>query len=1060
MSFPCRWPRGATVAVLGLLVAIGFSVSARPAHGAQANRLTVVYPFRVPAVAAAGDYARASIPGCGRLRRVGEPAVPFRTARILLPQDTRIVAAEARLLEAERPIGLARPLEFGRLAVPLGADAQRVATARALDKPKPDIYGRDAAYPARRVEVVGTQRMCGYTIAILRLYPARYAPRQRRLLFCPRLEVELTLAPQAAGAAAAQAIAPRPADAARVALLVDNPEDLGVQPAASATEQTAQGAAIYDYLLVTSAALLPYFQPLIDQKIADGLAVLTATMESIDPGYPASPDPELLRAYIRDAYQNSGITYVLLGGDKNTVPVRGVHGHVEGAAAKALGDYTDNNIPCDLYYACLDGTWNFDGDAIWGEPGDGDGGGDVDLLAEVYIGRAPVDTSTKVQRFVAKIVNYEQNGHPNPWNALFLGESLGDGAQGGDGLDPLLPHFSSYDIEWLDDRVSTWSGTGDCLPALNQSPHLVAHSGHANWSYVMRLTNSNLSGLTNTGHFLVHSIGCYSGAFDYSDCIAEEFIKRNAYGAFAVIMNSRYGWYNPSHEWMFSGEFQEAFFDRLLDQGYTNIGVAHQLAKHDMLGQVEHSDGDGGMVYRWCYFEITLFGDPHLALNTSVPETRALTVQAYDATPGVEEAIEGVTIGVSPPPDVVTEATTSYDIGSSVTLTAPEAHGALSFLRWRLDGADQPAGQRELALTMDDDHEVVAVYFTPGILVQPTSGLETDEGGGTAEFTVVLGAEPTADVTIGLSSSDPTEGTVSPASVTFTDADWDQPQTVTVTGVDDGELDGFVGYTILTAPAESGDPGFNGSDPPDVAVINYDNEVLDLRLDFGTSSSPLAGGWTRVTNATSYSAAKGYGWQSSVRLLSADRGTGSDVERDFNYVRSGTFAVDVPPGTFEVTVTLGDLGPYAHEQMGVYLEGVQVDVVSAAAGQVVTRTYQVAVTDGQLALGLVDLGGSDPNVVIEALVVSSAGGAAAAGADAGLAAIVTPEDGPAPLAITAVGVGAEAGEGYVWDFGDGTTGTGAVVTHTYWSPGSYAVILRAGDKTAQATVVVREPGAR
>ena len=72
-----------------------------------------------------------------------------------------------------------------------------------------------------------------------------------------------------------------------------------------------------------------------------------------------------------------------------------------------------------------------------------------------------------------------------------------------------------------------------------------------------------------------------------------------------------------------------------------------------------------------------------------------------------------------------------------------------------------------------------------GITVTPTAGLMTTEAGGTATFTVVLNTQPTADVTIALSSSDTTEGTVGPASLTFTTANWNVAQTVTVTGVDD-----------------------------------------------------------------------------------------------------------------------------------------------------------------------------------------------------------------------------------------------------------------------------------
>ena len=52
---------------------------------------------------------------------------------------------------------------------------------------------------------------------------------------------------------------------------------------------------------------------------------------------------------------------------------------------------------------------------------------------------------------------------------------------------------------------------------------------------------------------------------------------------------------------------------------------------------------------------------------------------------------------------------------------------------------------------------------TAGVTVTPTSGLTTTEAGGTATFTVVLTTQPTADVTIGLSSSDTDRGHGRPA---------------------------------------------------------------------------------------------------------------------------------------------------------------------------------------------------------------------------------------------------------------------------------------------------------
>ena len=99
----------------------------------------------------------------------------------------------------------------------------------------------------------------------------------------------------------------------------------------------------------------------------------------------------------------------------------------------------------------------------------------------------------------------------------------------------------------------------------------------------------------------------------------------------------------------------------------------------------------------------------------------------------------------------------------------------------------------------------------PGITVTPTSGPGTTEAGGTATFTVVLDSQPTADVTIGLSSSDATEGTVSPAIADVHAArTGTRAQTVTVTGVNDDLDDGDVAYTIVTAAATSADGNYNG----------------------------------------------------------------------------------------------------------------------------------------------------------------------------------------------------------------------------------------------------------
>ena len=140
-----------------------------------------------------------------------------------------------------------------------------------------------------------------------------------------------------------------------------------------------------------------------------------------------------------------------------------------------------------------------------------------------------------------------------------------------------------------------------------------------------------------------------------------------------------------------------------------------------------------------------------------------------------------------------------------------------------------------------------------GITVTPTSGLTTTEAGGTATFTIVLTSQPTADVTIALSSSDPTEGTVSPENVgfaggvvKFTGANWNTPLTITVTGVDDVLDDGDVAYTIVTAAATSADPIYNGINAADVAVTNTDNDAA------GITVSPISGPTTEAGGTATF----------------------------------------------------------------------------------------------------------------------------------------------------------------------------------------------------------------
>jgi hypothetical protein len=115
----------------------------------------------------------------------------------------------------------------------------------------------------------------------------------------------------------------------------------------------------------------------------------------------------------------------------------------------------------------------------------------------------------------------------------------------------------------------------------------------------------------------------------------------------------------------------------------------------------------------------------------------------------------------------------------------------------------------------------------PGITVSPVSG-STTEASGTATFSVVLTSQPTASVTIPIASNDTAEGTVSVSSLTFTAANWNAAQVVTVTGVDDAVDDGDIAYSIVTGAAVSADANYSGLTVTDVSVTNIDDDTAGV----------------------------------------------------------------------------------------------------------------------------------------------------------------------------------------------------------------------------------------
>ena len=233
----------------------------------------------------------------------------------------------------------------------------------------------------------------------------------------------------------------------------------------------------------------------------------------------------------------------------------------------------------------------------------------------------------------------------------------------------------------------------------------------------------------------------------------------------------------------------------------------------------------------------------------SGPSSEAVTVTV--AAAAVSPAVAGdFTLSTATALTLAAGATTST---GTVTVTANgndvDAPNKSVTVSGTAAGGNSVANPSAATLTLTDDD-------TAGVSVSPatstTSRLRTTESGGTATFTVELDSEPTGDVALDVASTDTDEGTVMPATLTFTSSDWSTAQTVTLTGVDDSPpaADGSQGYTVTLTidQTNTADSSYDALTALTVYALNADNE---FGLDVGsvTGQATEAGGTAAFTVA-------------------------------------------------------------------------------------------------------------------------------------------------------------------------------------------------------------------
>ena len=194
--------------------------------------------------------------------------------------------------------------------------------------------------------------------------------------------------------------------------------------------------------------------------------------------------------------------------------------------------------------------------------------------------------------------------------------------------------------------------------------------------------------------------------------------------------------------------------------------------------------------------------------------------ETIDLTPVFDAGTITYTASVANGIDAVTLSATKNDGNAMVAITGDTTTSTPDVAELSLN-----VGSNTLTVTVTAEDGTLKTYTitvtraVPANLVVSVPSLTVGEAGSDT-FTVKLATQPSASVTVGVTSDDTGAATASPASLTFTTGNWNTTKTVTVSGVNDSDTNG----ESVTVSLDASGGGY-GSKTASVSVSVTDDDI-------------------------------------------------------------------------------------------------------------------------------------------------------------------------------------------------------------------------------------------
>ena len=578
--------------------------------------------FSLPKVNTKGTISTVDLDGLPLSTLPREAMLPFKPIRLLVPFGQKVlsvnVSAGKKALEI-RDVVVAKAPSIG----PISLQAKRQRKFLGL-YPSANRKESVGVQPGDVYSSRGVQQWHGFRFVDLNLNPVQYDRSESQLWSYEELTIEIELEADDC----ALPCSPKAEQRKLLERLVENPEVLQTYDGHASVHEEP-----LDYLIITRDEFASVEGPnslteFVEFLAGRGVKAEIVTVENLlSNGSSSLSLVEQIRGCVSRYYTKRGIGFVLLVGDAHKTDTQGIPAPTLYSEFVWEGRQFRADLAADVYYTLTDGEMDFDGDGHNGEPCDGTDGQEIDLYAEVAIGRFPVDDANELKLLVARTKKaYEIADEGQRRQILFAGENLFPGVWGRQYMEELEFGASAhgfttsgvpeeYSIDHLFDlgKSRSW-GSRDLLNKINAGIYQLHHVGHSATWMTMRCYSSSLNSLKPNQPFMIYTQGCHGGRFTVDDCIIEKFLL-NPNGAFACFSNSHYGLgpEDPDDDETVQCRGASQYFHRqflhTLWQNETNrLGELNQRSKEANIPWMHHG------TTRWVFWEMNLLGDPHLPL--------------------------------------------------------------------------------------------------------------------------------------------------------------------------------------------------------------------------------------------------------------------------------------------------------------------------------------------------------------------------------------------------------------------------------------------------------------